>query len=299
MECTRKTHQNFQKIFQSFGRKRQIFSEWKKMDNIHTWNWTILTGRESNKAKVGKVFADMGKERSGTVCSRVNRVIEPTYTSRARIFSLPRLVPRTLVHSTVWTRPQTSLECSPHVAAEPTEAVPKFWILHPLKPAREKLGSVWKSNRDWERDCAKLLGVSVARSFFVSPREKKEKKEKEEKDLGAVLVIDLSDYEALDQALWHPLCRCCFCFPFWVWEISTQLRWIWIFSSWRAIESEGDATNERPFRCAGMCWTTLTWSPSSSSSSSSHSPLLQASCFLFCSMGWRANTCAGLVFVVV
>jgi hypothetical protein len=45
-----------------------------------------------------------------------------------------------------------------------------------------------------------------------------------------------------------------------------------------------------------MCWRTLTWSPSSSSSS--HSPLLQASCFLFCSMGWRANTCARLVLLL-
>jgi hypothetical protein len=44
----------------------------------------------------------------------------------------------------------------------------------------------------------------VARSFFVSPRKKKKKKkrkEKKEKDLGAVLVIDLSDYEALEKAL--------------------------------------------------------------------------------------------------
>lgn len=51
-----------------------------------------------------------------------------------------------------------------------------------------------------ERDCAKLLDVSVARSFFVSPRKKKKEKEKKEKDLGAVLVIDLSDYEALEQS---------------------------------------------------------------------------------------------------
>jgi hypothetical protein len=53
-----------------------------------------------------------------------------------------------------------------------------------------------------ERDCAKLLDVSVARSFFVSPspRKKKKRKEKKEKDLVAVLVIDLSDYEALEQS---------------------------------------------------------------------------------------------------
>jgi len=139
-----------------------------------------------------------------------------------------RHAPRTLVHSTVWTRPANVASMLAACCCSADRGRSKFWILHPLKPAREKLGSVWKSNRDWERDCAKLLDVSIARSFFVSPRKKKKEKEKKEKDLGAVLVIDLSDYEALEQALWHPLCCCWFCFSFWVWEISTHLRWIWI-----------------------------------------------------------------------
>jgi hypothetical protein len=66
-----------------------------------------------------------------------------------------------------------------------------------------------------ERLC-EIVGRLRCSIFLRLTQGKKKRKEKEEKDLGAVLVIDLSDYEALDQALWHPLCRCCFCFPFWV-----------------------------------------------------------------------------------
>jgi hypothetical protein len=51
------------------------------------------------------------------------------------------------------------------------------------------------------------IGREIVRNCWASPlldlssSHPKKKKKKKEKDLGAVLVIDLSDYEALEKAL--------------------------------------------------------------------------------------------------